>query len=141
MIGEYNIPIRDIQKIKEGADYTLESGDVIPNDKLTIMPDPPRAFAYCTDTLYSETIIPKIRGVNLLYHEATFMHEMADQARDNFHSTGYQAAMLAEKAEVGKLVLGHFSSRYKDLEPLLQEAKQVFDKTFLAEDGTTFTID
>ena len=141
MIVEYNIPIREIQKIKEGADFTLETGEVISNDKLTILPDPPRTFAYCTDTLYTESIIPKIRGVNLLYHEATFMHDMADQAHDNFHSTGYQAAMLAKKAEVGKLVLGHFSSRYKDLNPLLQEAKQVFENTFLAEDGSIFPVE
>lgn len=141
MIEEYNIPIREIQKIKEGSDFTLESGEVIPNDKLTILPDPPRAFAYCTDTLYTESIIPKIRGVDLLYHEATFMQDMADQAHDNFHSTSYQAAMLAKKAEVGKLVLGHFSSRYKDLGPLLQEAKQLFENTFLAEDGSTFPVE
>jgi ribonuclease Z len=140
MIKEYNIPIKEIQKIKKGADFTMDTGKVIPNNQLTIQPDPPRTFAYCTDTLYAESIIPKIRGVNLLYHEATFMHDMADHAQDNFHSTGYQAALLAKKAEVGKLILGHFSSRYKDLEPLLQEAKQVFENTFLAEDGSTFQI-
>jgi len=141
MIDVYKIPIKDIQKIKEGADFTRSNGEVIPNDKLTIAPQPPRSFAYCTDTLYTESIISKIKGVNLLYHEATFMHDMADQAQDNFHSTGYQAATLAKKAKVGKLILGHFSSRYKDLQPLLQEAKQVFDNTFLAEDGSNFSIE
>jgi ribonuclease Z len=140
-IREFEIPIRERQKIKEGADLTLDSGEVIPNELLTIDPNPPRSFAYCTDTLYNERIIPIVRGVNLLYHEATFMQDMADQAQDNFHSTAHQAAQIAKKAEVGKLILGHFSSRYKDLDPLLQEARDVFNNSFLAEDGSVFHIE
>jgi len=140
MIEKYKIPIRKMQDLKEGADLTLESGEVIPNDQLTLQPDPPRSFAYCSDTLYTKGILTKIKGVDLLYHEATFMHEMVDQARDNFHSTGYQAAMLAKQAGAGKLILGHFSARYKDLNPLLQEARMVFENTFLAEDGASFHL-
>lgn len=141
LIEKYNIPVRDIHKIKDGADFTLESGEIIPNTRLTHQPGRPRSFAYCTDTMYTENILTKIKGVDLLYHEATFMHDMADQARENFHSTGYQAAMLAKKAGVGKLILGHFSARYKDLDPLLQEAKMVFENTFLADDGASFPVE
>ncbi len=140
MIEKYEIPIKKMKDIKEGADLSLESGEVIPNDKLTFPPDPPRSFAYCSDTLYTKDILTKIKGADLLYHEATFMHDMVDQARENFHSTGYQAAMLAKQAGVGKLILGHFSARYKDLNPLLQEAKTEFENTFLAEDGACYHL-
>ncbi len=129
-----------MQDLKEGADLTLESGEVIPNEQLTLQPSLPRSFAYCSDTLYTKDFLTKIQGVDLLYHEATFMHDMVDQARENFHSTGHQAAMLAKQAGAGKLILGHFSARYKDLDPLLQEARMVFENTFLAEDGASFSL-
>lgn len=140
MIDKYTIPIRKMQDIKEGADLVLESGEVIPNSRLTLPPGQPRSFAYCSDTMYTKAILTKIKGVDLLYHEATFMHDMVDQARENFHSTGHQAAMLAKEAGAGRLILGHFSARYKDLNPLLQEARMVFENTFLAEDGATFNL-
>lgn len=140
MIEKYTIPIRKMKALKEGADLILESGEVIPNNQVTLQAGPPRSFAYCSDTLYAKEILTKIKGVDLLYHEATFMHDMVDQARENFHSTGYQAAMMAKEAGAGRLILGHFSARYKDLNPLLQEARMVFENTFLAEDGATFYL-
>ncbi len=140
MIEHYEIPIKKMQDIKEGADLILESGEVIPNEKLTLQPEPPRSFAYCSDTLYTKGILNKIKGVDMLYHEATFMHDMVDQARENFHSTGHQAAMLAKEADAGTLILGHFSARYKDLSPLLKEARAVFENTFLAEDGAMYHL-
>ncbi|UCG27905.1 MAG: ribonuclease Z [Bacteroidales bacterium] len=140
-IEEFNIPVREIHRIKEGFDFTTESGEIIPNEQLTREPQKPRSMAYCTDTLYTENVITKIAGVDLLYHEATYMQDMADQAKESFHTTSQQAAMLAKKSGVGKLVLGHFSARYKNLDLLLEEARKIFENTFLAEDGAVFNID
>ncbi len=99
-----------------------------------------RSYAYCSDTAYSEDIIPYIKGVDLLYHEATFLHEMAESAHEKFHSTAFEAATIAARANVKKLLIGHFSARYDDLQPLLDEAKSVFPLTELAEDGKKFDI-
>lgn len=141
VIDKYKIPVKKIPGIKEGADFVTDSGEIIPNCDLTIEPRKPRSLAYCTDTLYNENILSQIAGVNLLYHEATFMHDMENQAKETYHSTSRQAAILAKKARVGILVLGHFSARYKNLDPLLEEARQVFQNSFLARDGESFFID
>jgi len=100
----------------------------------------PRSYAYCTDTAYTEDIIPLIQGVDLLYHEATFLHEMAAIAREKTHSTALEAATIASKARVKKLLIGHFSARYDDLQPLLDEARSVFPETLLAIDGEKVEI-
>jgi len=100
----------------------------------------PRSYAYCSDTAYTEEIIPYIKGVDLLYHEATFLHEMAVTAREKFHSTAFEAATIAAKAGVKKLLIGHFSARYDDLKPLLDEASSVFPETILAAEGDTIDI-
>ena len=100
----------------------------------------PRSFAYCTDTAYSEDIIPFIKGVDLLYHEATFLHNMAATAREKMHSTALEAGTIASRAGVKKLLIGHFSARYDDLQPILDEARAVFPFTELAEDGKKFDI-
>ncbi len=100
----------------------------------------PRSYAYCSDTAYTESIIPYIGGCDLLYHETTFMHGMAVVAQEKFHSTTIEAAAVALKAKVKKLVIGHFSARYEDLQPLLDEARTVFQETYLAEDGEIFQI-
>jgi len=100
----------------------------------------PRSYAYCTDTAYSEDIIPYIKGVDLLYHEATFLHNMAAAAREKLHSTAFEAATIAAKAEVKKLLIGHFSARYDDLQPLLDEARSVFPETILAADGDKIDV-
>ncbi|MFH1297828.1 MAG: ribonuclease Z [Bacteroidota bacterium] len=99
-----------------------------------------RAYAYCTDTAYDERIIPFISGVDLLYHEATFMQDMAGAAAEKMHSTAREAAMIAKKSRVKKLLIGHFSARYDDLLPLLDEAREVFPESFLAEDGITINV-
>jgi ribonuclease Z len=99
-----------------------------------------RSFAYCADTIYSESIIPVIQNCDLLLHEATFMHDMAAVAIEKWHSTTIEAATIAEKSHVKKLVIGHFSARYDDLGPLLDEARTVFPETYLAEDGNVFQI-
>jgi ribonuclease Z len=140
-IEAYQIPYSEIPAIKNGADYTLEDGTVIPNEELTQEPAAVRKFAYCSDTMYSEAIIPIIKGVDILYHEATFMHDLLPQAQKTMHSTAKEAGSIAKQAKVKQLILGHFSSRYIDLNPLLEEAKVVFESTTLAEEGKNISIE
>ena len=139
-ISEFEIPVEKIKEIKNGKDFMLADGDIIPNSELTLPPKPSRAFAFCSDTVYNESIIPIIKGVDLLYHEATFLHELKELARETMHSTVKEAATIAQKANVGQLVLGHYSSRYKDLSPLLEEAQSVFPNTVLGIDGKTISV-
>lgn len=140
-IEAYQIPYQAISAIKDGADYTLEDGTVIPNDELTQAPARPRKFAYCSDTMYSEAILPIIKGVDILYHEATFMQDLLPKAQNTMHSTAQQAASIAKQAKVKQLILGHFSSRYDDLNPLLEEAKAVFESTTLVVEGKRISIE
>ena len=140
MIDFYNIPTFRIPKIKQGEDFITEEGEVISNSVLTHQAMKPKRYAYCSDTAYSEKIIPIIKGVDCLYHEATFMDDELVRSKQTLHSTAKQAAEIAKRAEVGKLILGHYSARYKDHEPILEEAKSVFENTFLGEDMTVFEI-
>ncbi len=134
------IPVHLIPKIKAGADYVAEDGTVHANSILTVDPPAPRTYAFCSDTAYFEDIIPVIKGVDLLYHETTFMNNREANAADKFHSTTGQAATMAMKAEVKRLLIGHYSARYDDLQPLLDEARVVFPDTELAEDGKIFEV-
>ena len=138
MIDFYEIPISKINRIKQGDDYITQAGETISNEILTTPPNPPFQYAFCSDTCYLESIIPIIKGVDLLYHEATFAESEAVRARQTIHSTARQAALIAKKAEVKKLIIGHFSARYNDKSILLNEAKEVFENTELAEDGKVF---
>ena len=140
MIDFYNIPIRDINNIKNGLDYTTPQGEVISNERLTTPPDSPRSYAYCSDTAYDESIVPYIKGVDVLFHEATFAESELVKADKTAHSTARQAADIAKLAEVKRLVIGHFSSRYTDLTPLLEEAKVVFPETKLAYEGKLIEV-
>lgn len=135
MIEFYNVPIKDRPRIKQGADFITEEGKVIPNHMLTKPAAPARSYAYCSDTAYDERIIPYIQGVDLLYHEATFAQSDAARAKKTGHSTALQAATIAQKANVKKLMLGHFSARYRNDEELLAEAKVMFENTILANEG------
>jgi ribonuclease Z len=127
--------------LKHGEDLLDEAGQVwLRNADVTSPPNRSRSYAYCSDTRYKEDILPYIRQVDLLYHEATFMDELRDRASYTFHSTAHQAATLAFKADVKRLLIGHFSVRYKDLTPLLLEAKAVFENTHLALEGKTVSI-
>ncbi len=131
-ISQYSeIEICDYQNLKNGKDYIMEDGTVIDNEDLTF--DGPRSlsYAYCSDTRYKPDIIPIIKGVDLLYHESTFLHEVKDLATYTGHSTAKEAGIIAREAEVGKLVLGHFSNRYHDYSVLLDEAKLEFENTVL----------
>lgn len=135
MIKFYNIPIRELANIKKGADFITKEGKVIPNSHLTIPSEPARSYAYCSDTAYNEKIVPIIEGVDLLYHEATFVDEDAARAKTTGHSTASQAAQIAKLANVKKMMIGHFSARYPDNQILLDEARKVFPNTILANEG------
>jgi ribonuclease Z len=136
-LEQYRIPVEDIFSIKSGEDFTTEEGKIVSNSELTYPRAKTLSYAFCSDTCYDESILDSIKEVDLLYHEATFMHSMQKRAKETYHSTAREAALMAQKAGVKKLLIGHFSARYADLDPLLQEAKEVFENTELAEDGKT----
>jgi ribonuclease Z len=129
------------QDLKNGMDYTTPEGKVIPNVELTTNPRPSRSYAFCSDTCYDERLIEVIRNVDLLYHEATFLNDKAERAKETFHSTAAQAATIAKKSNVKRLIIGHFSARYKNLYPLLEEAREVFPETTLAIEGDSFRVE
>ena len=135
------LPIHQIARLKQGKDVTDESGNILfTNESLTLIPKRSRSYAYCSDTAYDESLVPALRHIDLLYHESTFMDDEASKASETKHSTARQAASIAHRAEAGKLLLGHFSARYKDLLPLLQEAQSVFANSTLAIEGESFII-
>ncbi len=136
-----NLSFQEIIELKEGKDIVDENGIVrYTNKSLTLEPKRSRSYAYCSDTAYQEAILKHIEGVDILYHEATFMNEDALKATETYHATAAQAAMIARKANVGKLLIGHFSARYKDLNPVLEEAKNIFKDAYLATEGLTFSV-
>lgn len=140
-IKAHHIPFSEIPAIKDGADYTKPDGTRIPNAELTFDPPPTRSFAYCSDTAPNEELIPYIEGVDLLFHEATFLHELQEQAAFSMHSTTIEAAQIAKAAAVGQLILAHFSPRYGNLAPFLKEARSVFPNTELAAEGKCFDLE
>ncbi|HEY9113239.1 MAG TPA: ribonuclease Z [Bacteroidales bacterium] len=129
-----------IQKIKQGEDFVGKDGEVIRNKEITLPPFPPRSYAYCSDTAYDESIIPFIKNVNLLYHESTFDSSMHELAESVLHSTSEQAATIAKKANAGKLLLGHYSGRFKQLYTLEDEARKVFPNSVLSREGERYDI-
>lgn len=135
-----DIPDIFFNRIKQGEDYINPDGKVYKNSEITYDPPKPRSYAYCSDTRYHEPVIPVIKDVDLLYHEATFMEDMVSIAAQKLHSTAKQAAIIASKANVKQLIIGHFSARYEKLDELLQEAKNVFDNCKLADDGKVFKV-
>ena len=139
-LNQYQIPVAEIANIKNGADHVMPDGAVIPNAEMTCEPTPPRSYAFCTDTVYTESFLEQIKDVTVLYHEATFSNEHQWRAAETMHSTTGEAATLALNANAGKLIIGHFSARYEDLLPLLAESRAVFSNTELAIEGTVFEI-
>lgn len=133
-IAKYpEIEICDYHNLKRGKDFMLKDGYVLKNETLTFPADEPVSYAYCSDTRYLEDIIPIIKGVDLLYHESTFLHELKEMAVHTGHTTAREAAVIAQKAGVKKLILGHFSNRYNDYGVLLDEAREIFAETYLPE--------
>lgn len=138
-ITEYNIPISERNAIKNGADFTDESGCVHANASITENGPKVWSYAFCSDTKYTESILPLIHGADVLYHEATFLKAEIKRAKQTMHSTTHQAAQIAKLANVGELIIGHYSARYKRLEEHLDEAKSVFRKTKLAIEGKKYS--
>jgi ribonuclease Z len=139
-IKEYNIPIDKIKGIKNGLDFFTEEDVKILNEELTIENTGSISYAFCSDTKYNEDLLKKVKGVTLLYHEATFMQDRKSRAEQTNHSTTIDAATIAKKANVKHLMIGHFSQRYKSSEDLLKETKTVFKNTIVAEQGLTINF-
>lgn len=138
---EYEVPNAYFQQLKNGADYERKDGVLIPNEDLTLPGPEPRSYAYCADTKFvPEKICPILKGCSLVYHESTYLNDQLEKAHSYNHSTAHQAATIAAQAEVKRLIIGHFSSRYKDVSPFLQEARMVFPQTDLAIEGTTYIV-
>ncbi len=130
-----NVSMSYYEKIKQGFDVTSESGQLISNSELSLEPDAPKSYAFCSDTAYEPKIIPQITNSTLLYHESTFLSEHQELAEKTKHSTAMEAAQIAKDAKVTALLLGHYSGRYGDYEVFRKEAQQVFENVELAEDG------
>lgn len=139
-VVKYDIPASFYEKLKEGEDYTTQEGELIKNEAVTIRAAPPKSYAFAADTIYDEAIAEKVKDVSMLYHEATYLKDQEDRAADRFHCTTVQAAAIAQKAGVEKLLIGHFSSKYEDLSLFLTEAQEVFRNTELALEGATYRI-
>lgn len=138
---EFDIPLEYIPLLKNGIDYCDKFGNTISNKELTFDPAEPKSFAYCSDTLYNEDFLEQIENVNFLYHEATFLHELIDRAVETYHTTALQAGIIARKAKATKLMIGHFSARYKELDHLLIEAQSEFINTVLAIEGERYKVE
>jgi len=140
MIDYYKIPVKEIVNIKNGDDFMTEQGLVISNALITNDPEPAKSYAFCSDTGYTEKIVSYIKEVDLLYHEATYSDEDIERAKKHFHSSASEAAAIAKLANVGRLIIGHFSARYKDIAPLVEQARKIFPNTDAAEDGMVISI-
>jgi len=140
LVDEYEIPIAQRVLIKQGADFTTKEGEIIPNRELTTKPKPPRSYAFCSDTAYTEKFLDVIKNVDLLYHEATHCNDNKDRAKQTYHSTAEQAATIAKKANVKKLIMGHFSTRYKNTNTHEKEAQAIFAESYAVKDGDTFKL-
>lgn len=136
-----DVPVEYLKQLKDGQDIVDADGQVLYAATDMTEPGPPaRSYAFCSDTRYVAELVPQLHGIDLLYHEATFLEDNAQRAAEVYHSTAKQAADIAAKAAVGRLLIGHFSSRYKQFEPFLDEARSVFPETYLAEEGQTVAV-
>lgn len=140
MIDLYQIPMSQINNIKAGQGYTCEDGTVVPHERLVTPADSPRSYAYCSDTRFMSSLAEILKGVSTLYHESTYAADNILMAEKYYHSTAAQAATVARDAGVGKLLLGHFSSRYTDETILLEEARKVFPESYLSREMEIFDV-
>jgi ribonuclease Z len=139
-IKAYEIPVSFYDRLQKGEDYVTKKGTIIPNNEVTVAGTKPKKYAYCADTIYDETLIEKVKSVDMLYHEATYLKALDTRAAERFHSTTVQAANIAQKGDVKKLLIGHFSSKYEVLDEFLTEATAVFENTELALQGVSYRI-
>ncbi len=137
---KYEIPAVYYERLKNGDDYETKDGSIIKNELLTIANTAPKSYAYSADTIYDEGLVEKVKNVSLLYHETTYLKDLHKRAAERFHSTTAQAADIAVKANVNKLIIGHFSSKYDSLDVFLEEAKEVFENTELGIEGVTYKL-
>ena len=141
MVDFYKVPVYELNRIKNGADFVTPEGEVIPNLRLTRPSAPARKYAYCSDTIYRPSLAEQISNVDLLFHEATFAQTEQARAKETYHTTAAQAAQLALDANVKQLVIGHFSARYEDESILLNEASAIFPQTILAKENMCIDVD
>jgi ribonuclease Z len=139
-VKAYEIPQSFYEQLQKGEDYITKKGTIIANAEVTIAGSKPKTYAYCADTIYDETLVEKIKSVDLLYHETTYLKDLHEKAAERYHSTTIQAATIAKKGEVKKLIIGHFSSKYEILDEFLTEAVEVFENTELALQGVSYII-
>ena len=140
MVDFDKVPVYELNRIKNGSDYVTPEGEVIANTRLTRPSDPPRKYAYCSDTIFRPEIVKQLSGVDLLFHEATFAESELARAKETYHTTAAQAARIALEAGVRQLVIGHFSARYEDESILLKEASAVFPNTILAKENLCISL-
>ncbi len=140
MVDFYKVPVYELNRIKNGSDYVTPEGEVIANTRLTRPSDPPRKYAYCSDSIFRPEIVKQLSGVDLLFHEATFAESELARAKETYHTTAAQAARIALEAGVRQLVIGHFSARYEDESILLKEASAVFPNTILAKENLCISL-
>jgi len=138
--GSYQLQAGDFERLKMGEDIMTESGEIVLNNEVTLPNAPAKSYAYCADTVYNLSVAEKVKNVTLLYHETTYLKDLEQQAFERFHSTTVQAANIAKKANAEKLLIGHFSSKYEELEPFLEETREIFPATELAIEGVTYRI-
>lgn len=136
----YEIPAAYYEQLQQGKDYVTKKGTIVPNEEVTVAGPRPRSYAYCADTIYDEELVDKLQEIDLLYHETTYLKDLHERAAARYHSTTIQAAAIAQKAAVKKLLIGHFSSKYEHLDKFLEEATDVFPDTELALEGSCFKI-
>jgi ribonuclease Z len=141
LVEHYKIPVSEFKKIKSGKDYCTPSGAVIPNSVLVKPQTPGLSYTYCSDTAPCDSVTQAIVGSTWLYHEATFLHELKHRAVETFHSTALEAAIAAKEAGVKNLIIGHFSSRYRETTLLEAEARSVFSQTIAAQDGLQLNLE
>ncbi|MDE6346075.1 MAG: ribonuclease Z [Muribaculaceae bacterium] len=140
MVDFYRVPVSMLHSIKEGADYELPDGTTIANERLTTPAEPSRSYAYCSDTIYSPRVAEAVKGVDIIYHEATYADAQADKARQRGHSTAGEAAKIALEAGAKKLIIGHYSKSYNDETQHLADARSIFPETIAANEGLTVDI-
>lgn len=136
----HEVPSSFFERLKRGEDYTAKNERLVKNEWVTDAGSKPKSYAYSADTIYDERIAEKVKNVSLLYHEATYLKDLADRAAKRFHCTTVQAAAIAKKANAERLIIGHFSSKYEKLDDFATEAKEVFENTELALEGVTYRV-
>ncbi len=136
----YEIPAAFYENLQQGEDYVTKKGTIVPNEEVTTVGTKPKSYAYCADTIFDESIAEKVKEVDMLYHETTYLKDLHERAAARFHSTTAQAGAIAKKADAKRLLIGHFSSKYEKLDEFLIETKEVFENTELAIEGSCYVI-